>query len=187
MPVSSIERPSTTVSTGIRAPGWPTTTSRAAPTTISARQRSPSLRTSSMRPDTATSRQVCAALSGPRTRNGAGTFPEPSRSIVSARSRGAPYATPTRPVRRIRVPTPGAGTSFGSRTSIAPVPSPTTIRRPVASRRDAGAVTTAPMTTSRSVIRSAEATEMAFPSADVPVVGRGDVLARRPRRGRGRR
>ena len=165
---------------------------RAAPTTISARQRSPSLRTSSMRPATATSRQVCAALSGPRTRSGAGTFPEPSRSIDSARSRGAPYASPPGQPGGCgcRPPAPGRPSEAGPRSRrFRPRRRSGGPSRPGA---DAGAVTTAPMTTSRSVIRSAAAIEMALPSAGAPVVGRGDVpavgLAERGRRwGRWRR
>ena len=173
MPTTSIACPSRMASTGIFAPGWPIRTRRAAPTTISARHRSPSLRTSSMRPETVTRRQVCAAVSCPLTRRGAGAAPAPSRSIDVARRRGAPYAVPTRPTARIRVPTPGAVASFARRTSIAPVASWTTIRRPVASRRDPGAVTMASIATSRSVIPRALATETARVSAGALAEGRG--------------
>ena len=56
------------------------------------------------------------------------------------RRRGAPYATPIRPSALIRVPTGGAVAPVGNRTSTAPEPSWTTIRRPLASSRVAGAV-----------------------------------------------
>src|SRR5258705_11687017 len=78
-----------------------------------------------------------------------------------------------RPIARIRVAAEGAWTSLGRRTSTAAVPSCTTIRRPDESSRPAVAVTTASMATSRSVVRSALATETV---AGVPVDGDGDDL-----------
>ncbi len=56
MPVTVAVRPSTTRSTAIPEPGWPTIGTRDPPTTSSARHRSPSLWTSSIRPVTVTSR-----------------------------------------------------------------------------------------------------------------------------------
>ena len=62
----------------------------------------------------------------------------------------------------MRVPTPGAAVSLARRISIALVASWTTIRRPVASSNAAGAVTTASIATSRSLIASALAMETAL-------------------------
>ena len=83
--------------------------------------------------------------------------PLPAVSTRSARSRGAPYATPIRPTAWTRVPTGGAAVSVGRRSSMAADASWTTIRRPVASSKVAGAVTTASIATSRSVIPRARA------------------------------
>ena len=157
MPTMSATRPSISAATGILAPGWPTTTSRWRPLTISARQRSPSLRTSSTRPEMATSRHVCAELTGPARRSAAGTAATPRPTAAVARRRGAPYAVPTSPVTSRRVPIAGAFVSFGSRTSIAPLASWTTIRRPVPSRMLAGVVTVAWTETARSRVRRAAA------------------------------
>ena len=78
----------------------------------------------------------------PRDRDG--VRPEPRRVVGDADPCRSAW---------IRVPTGGAALSVGSRTSIAPEASWTTIRRPVESSRVAGVVTTASMATSRSVIR----------------------------------
>ena len=57
----SRDGPCARTSTGIPAPAWPSTTTRSFPTRSSARQRSPSLFTLSIRPRTVTSRHSCAS------------------------------------------------------------------------------------------------------------------------------
>ena len=112
------------------APDWPMTTTRSPPTTSSARQRSPSLRTVSIRPRTVTRRHSCGIARGRRrARPGPGPPADPRRLTVVGREPRRAVGAADLPSTRSRVPTGGAAVS-GSRTSIAPVASWTTIRRP---------------------------------------------------------
>src|SRR6476469_750430 len=142
----------------------------------SARQRSPSLLTLSIRPRTVTSRHSWARP-GERYRSiGVGTAAVPSRSIRVAASRGAPYDVPTEPSMRTRDPTAGAVAADGARTSIAPDPSWTTKSLPLPSSSDAGAVMTATIATDRPRVRFAAVIEIgraAEGPADADGVGLG--------------
>jgi hypothetical protein len=143
---------------------------------ISARQRSPSFCTLVTLPLIRTSRHSCATVGIVCRTIGDGTAALPATSSRSARRRGAPYATPTRPTTRARVPTGGAFVPVGSSTSMAAEPSWTTIRRPVESSSVAGAVTMPAIATSRSSILRARAI-VSVAELDVVLPPVGDGLA----------
>ena len=122
-----------------------------------------------------TRRHSCATSGMACRTSGDGTAALPATSSRSARRRGAPYATPIRPTAWMRVPTGGAVEPVGSSTSMAAEPSWTTIRRPVASSRVAGAVTMPAIATSRSATLRARAIETV---AIGPVPGVGEPARR---------
>ncbi len=109
------------------------------------------------------------------------------RSAARRRRTGRPAGAarrrrrPIRPSAWIRVPTGGAAAPVGSRSSTAADASWTTIRRPVASRSVAGAVTIASMATARSVILRARAIEIGRDRPPLPGVGDPEPAAGRGR------
>ena len=182
MPVTVATRPSTSAELAIPDPGWPTTTTSADPTRISARHRSPSLWTLETRPLMDASRHSFASLGAPWSTIGDGVEAVPTTS--SRRPGGAGRRMPARSgLRRgSGLPTDGAAAPVGNRSSTAADASWTTIRRPDASSSVAGAVTTASMAIARSVIRRAFAIVTVGIDPALPAA-LGDAGRARSRRG----
>ena len=148
MPVTVAVRPAATVVASIPLPASPMTGIRTDPTRSSACQRSPERCTSSIVPRRRTRRHSVAGPGATESECAVGVR-DPSATTASARRRGAPHALPTVPVTRTRRPVRRAASGAARYSSIAPVASSMTRRRPVASSSVGSMVTTPCTITSR--------------------------------------